>query len=84
MCCLYFNNLIKKAVKISDIRNEIDLIVKSNNNNIIITFKDHGQGISENDKKKAFGMFQELTARPTSGETSNELSLSIVKALVEN
>ncbi len=45
--------------------------------------RDEGQGINAEDMKKLFGKFARLTARPTGGEDSTGLGLSIVKRLVE-
>jgi signal transduction histidine kinase len=39
--------------------------------------------LSEEDQKKLFGKFTRLTARPTGGESSTGLGLSIVKRLAE-
>lgn len=50
---------------------------------IRISVKDEGQGLSEDDMKKVFGRFQRLSARPTGGESSTGLGLSIAKQLVE-
>ena len=45
--------------------------------------QDEGPGISEDDMKKLFGKFARLSARPTGGEHSTGLGLSIVKKMVE-
>jgi signal transduction histidine kinase len=45
--------------------------------------QDEGAGLSEEDKAKLFGKFARLSARPTGGEHSTGLGLSIVKKLVE-
>jgi CheY-like chemotaxis protein len=50
---------------------------------IVAFVKDEGQGLTEEDKQKLFGKFQRLSARPTGGESSTGLGLSIVKQLVE-
>ncbi len=50
---------------------------------VLITVKDEGQGLTEEDKKKVFGKFQRLSARPTGGESSTGLGLAIVKQIVE-
>lgn len=44
---------------------------------------EQGPGLTEEDKKKIFGKFQRLSARPTGGEHSTGLGLSIVKKYVE-
>ena len=43
---------------------------------------DQGEGISETDMKKLFGKYHKLTAKPTAGEDSTGLGLSIVKKYV--
>ncbi|QWX83006.1 GHKL domain-containing protein [Cellulophaga sp. HaHaR_3_176] len=78
-----FDNLMTNAIKFSNKGSKIDLSVNSNNDSIFISFKDYGPGISEADRKKAFKMFQKLTARPTDGESSHGLGLAIVKTLAE-
>jgi signal transduction histidine kinase len=45
--------------------------------------QDEGPGISEADQKKLFQKHTKLTARPTGGESSVGLGLSIVKRLAE-
>ena len=45
--------------------------------------QDEGPGISPEDMKKLFGKFARLSARPTGGEHSTGLGLSIVKKMVE-
>jgi len=44
---------------------------------------DRGEGISMADQKKLFGKFARLSSRPTAGESSTGLGLSIVKRLAE-
>jgi len=48
-----------------------------------VAVADEGPGISEEDRRKMFGKFVRLSARPTDGESSNGLGLSIVKRLAE-
>jgi signal transduction histidine kinase len=48
-----------------------------------IEVRDEGPGISPQDRKKLFGKFARLSARPTGGEHSTGLGLSIVKTMVE-
>jgi signal transduction histidine kinase len=50
---------------------------------VLVTVQDEGPGLSEEDKKKLFGKFARLSARPTGGEHSTGLGLSIVKKLAE-
>jgi signal transduction histidine kinase len=50
---------------------------------ILIRVADEGAGLSEEDISRLFGRFQRLSARPTGGESSTGLGLSIVKRIVE-
>ena len=45
--------------------------------------QDYGPGLSREDKTRLFGKFARLSARPTAGENSTGLGLSIVKKLTE-
>ena len=45
--------------------------------------QDEGPGLSAEDQKKLFGKFARLSAKPTGGEHSTGLGLSIVKKMVE-
>src|SRR6266542_3534502 len=45
--------------------------------------QDEGPGLSAEDQKKLFGKFARLSAKPTGGELSTGLGLSIVKKMVE-
>jgi signal transduction histidine kinase len=76
-------NLISNSLKFSQPGTQIILGAKVYFNQIQIYVKDNGPGISEQDKKSLFKKFQKLTARPTKGESSSGLGLSIVKGLVE-
>jgi signal transduction histidine kinase/ligand-binding sensor domain-containing protein len=48
-----------------------------------VRVRDEGPGLSLEDQQKLFGRFAKLTPRPTAGEHSTGLGLSIVKQLVE-
>lgn len=50
---------------------------------ILVAIKDQGLGLTAEDLGKLFGRFQRLSARPTGGESSTGLGLSIVKEIVE-
>ncbi len=78
------NNLMSNALKFSDKGTTVHIaITEENQNEIKIEMKDEGPGISESDQKKMFKPFTRLSARPTDGEPSNGLGLSIIKSLVK-
>jgi signal transduction histidine kinase len=77
------DNLVSNAIKFSHYDRDIFISLKTTPDRIHISIRDQGQGISEEDRKKMFKKFQKLSARPTGGENSSGLGLSIVKTLVE-
>jgi signal transduction histidine kinase/ligand-binding sensor domain-containing protein len=78
-----FDNLISNAVKYSPQGRNIYVRLQRQAENILIAVQDEGPGLSEDDKAKLFGKFTRLSARPTAGEHSTGLGLSIVKRMVE-
>jgi signal transduction histidine kinase len=78
-----FENLISNAIKFSPQEKRIFINLAVTNDKAIGEVKDEGPGISEEDKKKLFGKYQKLSARPTGNEISTGLGLSIVKKFVD-
>jgi signal transduction histidine kinase len=79
-----FDNLISNAIKFSPADRRIFIRLSTSNESAVIEIQDEGPGISDDDKKKLFGKYQKLSARPTGNETSTGLGLSIVKKFVES
>ena len=77
------DNLISNAIKYSTKDSTISIEIKERDNKVIMEVKDEGMGFSEEDKKYLFQRFVRLANRPTGGENSAGLGLSIVKDLVE-
>ena len=77
------DNLLSNAVKYSPHGKQVFVRVTRNDSAIRIEFQDEGPGISGEDMTKLFGKFARLSARPTGGEHSTGLGLSIVKKMVE-
>lgn len=44
--------------------------------------RDEGPGLTQDDKQKLFGHFQRLSAKPTGGESSTGVGLSIAKTII--
>jgi signal transduction histidine kinase len=78
-----FENLLSNAIKFSPAETRVFIFLRRDNDQAICEIQDEGPGISEEDKKKLFGKYQKLSARPTGNETSTGLGLSIVKKFVE-
>lgn len=79
------DNLVSNAIKFSPIGKNIyiNYDYESKIGFLSLSIKDEGQGFSDEDKQKVFGKFARLSAKPTAGEHSTGLGLSIVKRLVE-
>ena len=77
------DNLVSNAVKYSPIGGAIDLLVARDADGIVVEVRDQGAGLSPEDISRLFGRFQRLSAKPTAGETSTGLGLSIVKRIVD-
>ncbi|MEJ8570144.1 DUF3369 domain-containing protein [Microbaculum marinum] len=77
------DNLMSNAVKYTPSGGVIDISADVENSEAVIRVADNGPGLSEEDMTRLFGRFQRLSARPTGGESSSGLGLSIVKRVVD-
>lgn len=77
------DNLISNAIKYSPIGARIELSLDQRGDGAHIRVKDEGPGMTEKDISRLYGRFQRLSAKPTGGETSIGLGLSIVKRIVD-
>ncbi|TAE27179.1 MAG: hybrid sensor histidine kinase/response regulator [Candidatus Kapaibacterium sp.] len=79
------DNIVSNAVKYSPSDKRIWVRLKQDTaqKRVRVEVQDEGPGFSEEDKKKLFGKFARLSAKPTGGEHSTGLGLSIVKRLTE-
>src|SRR5712691_3286472 len=77
------DNLESNAIKYSPLGGTIDLLVGRSADGISVEIRDQGAGLSPEDISRLFGRFQRLSAKPTAGETSTGLGLSIVKRIVD-
>ena len=78
-----FENLLSNAIKFSPPKTNVFVAVTDLGGEIEISVQDEGPGINPDDQKKLYNKFERLTARPTGGESSTGLGLSIVKTLSE-
>jgi signal transduction histidine kinase len=78
-----FSNLISNAIKYSPQNTQITISNSMKKGCVTYRVKDQGLGMTEEDLSKVFGRFVKLSARPTGGEDSSGLGLSIVKDLAE-
>jgi signal transduction histidine kinase len=78
-------NLLSNAIKFSPTHQPIRIRLQDNpaDGFIYLAIQDQGPGLTEQDRSKLFGLFAQLSARPTGGESSSGMGLAIVKKLVE-
>jgi signal transduction histidine kinase/response regulator of citrate/malate metabolism len=77
------DNLVSNAIKYSPLGGRIAISVAREGEDVLIRVRDNGPGLSPEDMSRLFGRFQRLSAKPTAGESSTGLGLSIVKRIVE-
>jgi signal transduction histidine kinase len=84
------DNLLSNAMKYSPEGGQIAVSIKTSRAGhpntsqcVELSVTDSGQGFTDEDKTRLFGMFQRLSAQPTGGESSSGVGLASVKHLVE-
>ncbi len=77
-----FDNLLSNAIKFSPEESRVSTHLYHDEAAFFIDVSDEGPGISAEDQARLFSKYGTLTARPTAGESSTGLGLSIVKRLV--
>ncbi len=77
------DNLVSNALKYSPPGSRVVLTLRADDEWVGFAIRDQGPGISTEDQEKLFRKHTKLSARPTGGESSVGLGLSIVKRLAE-
>ena len=74
--------MISNALKFSPPGKQIFISVRPADNRAECVIRDEGPGFTAEDKARMFRRYGRLSARPTGGEPSTGLGLSIVRKLV--
>jgi signal transduction histidine kinase len=77
------DNLVSNAIKFSSPGGRVLISLTPGLNTVELSVHDEGPGFTDKDKQLLFRKFQTLSARPTAGESSTGLGLSIVKKYVD-
>ena len=77
------DNLLSNAVKYSPLGGKVWVEIVPMEQEVVVSVRDEGPGLTEEDKSRAFGKMNRLSAKPTAGEHSTGLGLFIVKTLAE-
>lgn len=82
------DNLVSNAIKFSPSGKTVTIRTRYSSVNggsvMHVEVQDEGPGLTADDMKKLFNKYQRLSAKPTAGEHSTGLGLSIVKKMVES
>ncbi len=78
-----FDNLLSNAIKFSPSGRNIYIESSESKETVIVCFRDEGPGIPEVELKTLFSKYGKTSIRPTAGEPSTGLGLSIVKRIMQ-
>lgn len=77
------DNLLSNALKYSPPQSQVRIALTGEEDTLKLAIEDSGPGFSETDRRNMFKKFAKLSAKPTGGEDSTGLGLSIVKRLCD-
>jgi signal transduction histidine kinase len=77
------NNMLGNAIKFSPPGSVITVLTESNADDCMVAVRDEGPGIRESDRARLFKDFSRSSAKPTGGESSTGLGLSICYKIVQ-
>ncbi len=77
------DNLVSNAIKYTPPGGSVRIELERAGTNSLVHVRDTGPGLSPEDVGRVFGRFQRLSAKPTGGESSTGLGLSIAKRIVD-
>ena len=77
------DNILSNAIKFSPEQSTIEVEVRTRGQSAEVLITDHGQGIPPEEIEQVFSPFNKLSPKPTAGEKSTGLGMSIVKKLIE-
>lgn len=78
-----FENLLSNAIKYSPTGKNIWVSLIDEGDIVTVQVKDEGVGINRDELPLLFSKYSKLSSRPTAGESSTGLGLSIVKRIVD-
>jgi len=78
-----FDNLLSNAIKFSPKGKQIFIETGDADQHVWVSFRDEGPGIPFQEQENLFDKYTKASTRPTAGELSTGLGLSIVKRILE-
>jgi signal transduction histidine kinase len=77
------DNLVNNAIKYTSVGGRVEIFTELSTKNLIIHVQDNGLGLSDVEIKKVFLPLQKLKNKPTAGEVSSGVGLSLAKKIIE-
>ena len=77
------DNLLSNAIKFSPSDKQVSVAILPSDGHCELRIQDQGPGFTSEDKTRMYRRYARLSARPTGGEPSTGLGLSIVQKLVQ-
>jgi len=77
------NNLVSNAVKFSHPGSSVTVCAKQEDDEVVVTVADRGQGIPQAELAGLFHPFRKTSVRSTAGEKSTGLGLAICRRIIE-
>ncbi len=78
-----FENIISNSIKFSPKESKVSISIELMEQNVKIDFQDQGPGIAKEEIDILFDKYTTLSNKPTAGESSSGLGLSLVKRYTE-
>jgi len=83
MLAQVLHNLLDNAIKYTSTKGQITLSAKADGLNLLVSIKDTGEGIAENEKPRIFERFYRVDKAHSREQGGTGLGLAIVKHLVQ-
>ncbi|PLS81279.1 hypothetical protein CYG49_02415 [Candidatus Saccharibacteria bacterium] len=80
---MVIENLISNAIKYTDAKGTIQVIVEQTNTDVIIRVKDNGRGMAKEEQSKLFQKFLRLSDAESSGIQGTGLGLFFAKKIID-
>lgn len=77
-----FDNLLSNAIKFTPADSAVRVALHREGDKAVFSVSDEGPGIKAEERELLFESFRKLSARPTGGESSTGLGLTIVNRIV--
>jgi len=83
--CQVLDNLVSNALKFSPPGSRVTLSAErpAGEADVVLSVSDEGPGLTDEDRSHLFEPYRRLSAKPTAGESSTGLGLSIARRLME-